>query len=325
MATQTIETLVNGGQASAAPPLGPALGPLGVNIGEVVAEINKKTAEFKGMQVPVKVEVDSDTKEFTISVGTPPASALIKKETGVEKGAGNPLADKVADLKIEQVIKIAKMKWDNLLGKNNFSKVKEIIGTCDSMGIMVEGYKLGSITKTRSKDLTYAALLTLIIAIPLTIFTIVYLPYMMDVTALPDAIKYPLFGPARDYLRFSYEDQILFGQLPTSSYYQSIIIGTIITLAIYIIRRLWPRFFLNPVGLLYGTVVWVGFGGHLMLPMIIAYVAKYVMVRFGGADFYDRKGLPLVTGILSGAGILVMVITIGVMLRAIGIIGPPFI
>lgn len=139
MASQTVETLINGGKASAAPPLGPALGPLGVNIGQVVAEINKKTAEFQGMQVPVKVTVDSDTKEFEISVGTPPASALIKKEAGIQKAAGNPLVDKVADLKIEQIIKIAKMKWDDLLGKDNFSKVKEIIGTCDSMGVMVEG------------------------------------------------------------------------------------------------------------------------------------------------------------------------------------------
>lgn len=139
MATQAIETLVNGGEATAAPPLGPALGPLGVNIGQVVGEINKKTASFKGMQVPIKISIDTDTKEFTISVGTPPASALIKKEAGIEKGSGNPLMDKVADLRIENIIKIAKMKEDNLLGKTLKEKVKEIVGTCNSMGVMVEG------------------------------------------------------------------------------------------------------------------------------------------------------------------------------------------
>ena len=138
MADQVIECLIEGGKATAAPPLGPALGPAGVNIGQVVAEINKKTSDFKGMKVPVKVTVKSD-KSFTITVGTPPVSALVKKEAGVEKGAGNPLADKVADLKIEQIIKIAKMKEDALLGKNMISKVKEILGSCDSMGIMVEG------------------------------------------------------------------------------------------------------------------------------------------------------------------------------------------
>jgi large subunit ribosomal protein L11 len=139
MGKQTVESLVNGGQATAAPPLGPALGPLGVNIGQVVAEINKKTADFKGMQVPVKIIADTVTKEFQIEVGTPPASALIKKEAGIEKGSGNPLRDKIADVKIEQVIKVAKMKADNLLGKDNFARVKEICGTCNSMGIMVEG------------------------------------------------------------------------------------------------------------------------------------------------------------------------------------------
>ncbi len=139
MAKETVESLVEGGKATAAPPLGPALGPKGVNIGEVVAEINKKTEAFKGMQVPVKVIIDSDTKEFEIKVGTPPASALIKKEAGVEKGSGNPKEEKVADLLIEQIIKIAKMKEGNLLGADLKARVKEIIGTCNSMGILVEG------------------------------------------------------------------------------------------------------------------------------------------------------------------------------------------
>jgi len=138
MAKQTVESLIEGGKASAAPPLGPALGPLGVNIGQVISEINKKTADFKGMKVPVKVIVDDD-KSFTIEVGTPPASALIKHEAGIEKGSGNPLSDKVADIKIEQAIKVAKMKGDSLLGRDMFARVKEVIGTCNSMGILVEG------------------------------------------------------------------------------------------------------------------------------------------------------------------------------------------
>ena len=139
MATQKVEALVEGGKATAAPPLGPALGPTGVNIGQVVADINKKTAAFKGMQVPIKVIVDISNKTYEISVGTPPASALIKKEANVEKGSGNPLQDKIADLKIEQIIKVAKMKEDSLMGKTMKDRVKEIIGTCVSMGIMVEG------------------------------------------------------------------------------------------------------------------------------------------------------------------------------------------
>ena len=139
MAKQAVEALVDGGKASAAPPLGPALGPLGVNIGQIVSEINKKTEAFKGMQVPIKVIVDSSTKEFSIEVGTPPASALIKKEAGLEKGAANPLQEKLADLLIEQIIKIAKMKEDDLGGKTLKQKVKEVLGSCNSMGILVEG------------------------------------------------------------------------------------------------------------------------------------------------------------------------------------------
>ncbi len=139
MPIQTVEALIEGGKATAAPPLGPQLGPLGVNIGLIVSEINKKTSAFKGMQVPVKVSVDSSTKNFEISVGTPPASQLVIKETGIEKGSGNPLKEKVADLRIEQLIKIAKMKETSLTGRSLKERVKEIAGTCNSMGIMIEG------------------------------------------------------------------------------------------------------------------------------------------------------------------------------------------
>lgn len=139
MATETVEVLVEGGKATAAPPLGPALGPMGVNIGQVVAKINEKTKVFSGMKVPVSVIINKDTKEFDITIGTPPASQLLKKEAGIQKGSGNPLSDKVADVLIEQIIKIAKMKEGNLLGNDLKAKVKEIIGTCNSMGILVEG------------------------------------------------------------------------------------------------------------------------------------------------------------------------------------------
>jgi large subunit ribosomal protein L11 len=139
MAKQVVDALVNGGQATAAPPLGPALGPLGLNIGQVVAEINKKTASFKGMQVPIKVIADTTAKTFEVTVGTPPASALLLKEAGIEKGSGKPHVEKVADIMIEQVIRVAKMKEDNLLGRSLKEKIKEVIGTANSLGILVEG------------------------------------------------------------------------------------------------------------------------------------------------------------------------------------------
>lgn len=139
MVKETVDVLIEGGKATAAPPLGPALGPMGVNIGQVISEINKKTGDFKGMRVPVKVIIDKDTKEFDIKVGTPPTSELIKKEAGIETASANPKMDLVADLKIEQIIKVSKMKKDSLLSTNNTTRVLEILGTCQSMGIMVEG------------------------------------------------------------------------------------------------------------------------------------------------------------------------------------------
>jgi large subunit ribosomal protein L11 len=139
MGEQRVESLIEGGQATAAPPLGPALGPLGVNIGEVVEAINEKTESFDGMQVPIAVVVDTDTKEYEIEVGTPPAAALIMKEAKLDKGSGRPAEEHVANIKIEQAIKIADMKKTDLLGKDNKGRVKEIVGTCNSMGVMVEG------------------------------------------------------------------------------------------------------------------------------------------------------------------------------------------
>jgi large subunit ribosomal protein L11 len=147
MAKETVDVLISGGKATAAPPLGPALGPKGVNIGKVIAEINKKTASFAGMQVPVKVIIDTDTKEFSIKIGTPPAAELIKKEAGIAKASGSPKKDLVADLKIEQLIKIAGMKEDALLGNDAKARVKEIAGTCRSMGIMVEEMRVEDFIK----------------------------------------------------------------------------------------------------------------------------------------------------------------------------------
>ena len=141
MAKQTIDVLIEGGKATAAPPLGPALGPLKVNIGQVVSTINDKTKDFKGMQVPVKVTVDEDTKEFEITIGTPPASGLIKKELGIKSAAGNPLTDVVGDLSLDQLKKIANMKADALLGKNLKMKAHEIAGTCNAMGVTIDGLK----------------------------------------------------------------------------------------------------------------------------------------------------------------------------------------
>jgi large subunit ribosomal protein L11 len=139
MAKETIEILIDGGKATPGPPLGPAIGPLGINMMQVVEQINQKTADFDGMKVPVKIIVDVGTKEFEVTVGTPPTTALIKDELNIEKGSQDPGLDKVADLSVEQALKIARMKFDALLSNDYKNAAKEVIGTCVSMGITVEG------------------------------------------------------------------------------------------------------------------------------------------------------------------------------------------
>lgn len=136
---EKVDALVDGGKASAGPPLGPALGPLGVNIMQVINAINDKTKVFEGMKVPVTVVVDSTTKKFDILVGTPPASALILKQLNIEKGSGTPNTNKVGNISIEQAVLVAKQKESSLLGKDLKMRVKEIMGTCVSMGVTVDG------------------------------------------------------------------------------------------------------------------------------------------------------------------------------------------
>jgi len=134
-----VELLVGGGRATAGPPLGPALGPLGVNILAIVNKINELTKDYAGMKVPVKVAVDPETKEFEVSVGTPTTSALIVRELKVEKGSGTPSTQKAGNLTMEQVIRIAKLKRLQILAKNLKAAIKEILGSCVSIGATVEG------------------------------------------------------------------------------------------------------------------------------------------------------------------------------------------
>jgi large subunit ribosomal protein L11 len=136
---KVVEALVAGGQATAGPPLGPALGPLGVNVLAIVNKINEVTKDYSGMKVPVKVTVDPETKQFEVTVGTPTASALIVSELKIQKGSGSPKAQKVGDLNMEQVVKIARMKSAELLAPNLKMAVKEILGSCVSMGVTIEG------------------------------------------------------------------------------------------------------------------------------------------------------------------------------------------
>ncbi len=136
---QKISALVTGGQATAGPPLGPALGPMGINITEVITQINEKTKDFDGMKVPVTVSVDPDTKKWDIEVGIPSAAALVLKEAGIQKGSGTSGTDWVGDIGIDAILKVAKTKLDLSYASSIKSVAKEIIGTCLCLGIKIEG------------------------------------------------------------------------------------------------------------------------------------------------------------------------------------------
>ena len=143
---ETLDVLVDGGKATAGPPLGPALGPMGMNIMEIVKAINERTASFEGMKVPVKLVIDTKAKTYTIEIGTPPTSALILKEIGGEKGSGEAGKLRVGNLTIAQAVKIANMKAEVMLAKDLKGRVLEVVGTSLSMGVTVDGKNPNDIT-----------------------------------------------------------------------------------------------------------------------------------------------------------------------------------
>ena len=138
MGTEKLELLVEGGKAAADQNTAQKLGPLGI-LQNVIKAVNDKTASFAGMKVPVKVSIDTTTKEFTIDIGTPPIAELIKKELNVQKGSGTPDKQKIGNLSIESIIKIAKMKRDSMHANSLKSAVKSTTGSANSLGVLVEG------------------------------------------------------------------------------------------------------------------------------------------------------------------------------------------
>ena len=145
-----ISVIVEAGKATAAAPLGPALGPLGLNIGKVVAEINEKTKQFIGLKIPIKISVDSQ-KNFEIKVGSPSTSELIKKEIGIKKADAKLKEENTISVSMQQLINVAKMKQEQLSSYTLKNSVKELIGTCVSMGLKVEGKEPKEILKKIDK------------------------------------------------------------------------------------------------------------------------------------------------------------------------------
>ena len=149
----TISGLVEGGKATSGPPFGPALGPLGVNVAKIIEDINKQTGAYAGIKVPVKIMVDPSTKAYRVEIGSPPSSALILKELGIQKGAKTK-EDAVGNVTIEQLKNVAMAKEKVLYGKSLRERVMQLAGTCKSMNITVEGMPAReAIAKIKSGEL----------------------------------------------------------------------------------------------------------------------------------------------------------------------------
>lgn len=133
-----IKLIVEGGAMKPGPAVAQQLGPLGINLGKVISDVNTATAGFKGVKVPVEIDANAKTKQFTIKVFSPPVAELIKKELGLDKGSGTPHETKVGNLAIEQVISIAQTKLPNMLARDLKAAVKLVVGSCVSLGVLIE-------------------------------------------------------------------------------------------------------------------------------------------------------------------------------------------
>ncbi len=133
-----IKLQIPGGQATPAPPVGPALGQHGVNIGQFVTQFNEKTKDLQGTITPVEISVYKD-KSFTFIIKSPPAAVLLKKAAGIAKGSPAPNRDKIGKVTKYQIEEIAKVKLPDLNAKNLDLAGKIIEGTARSMGLKVEG------------------------------------------------------------------------------------------------------------------------------------------------------------------------------------------
>ncbi len=139
--------MVEGGKMSPGPAVAQQLGPMGVNMGKVISDVNVATQEFVGVTLPVHLTINPETKEVSIKVLSPPTSELIKKELGIAKASGARLKQRVGNLAIEQVVAIAKSKHNSMLSNDFMSTLKSVIGTCQSLGVMVENKEVREVLK----------------------------------------------------------------------------------------------------------------------------------------------------------------------------------
>jgi len=132
-----VKVQIQAGKATAAPPVGTALGPHGINMGQFIKEYNERTASLAGTVVPAVVTVFED-RSYTFVTKSPPAADLIRREAGVEKGSGKPNKEKVGSISRDKIEEIAKLKLQDLNTTNLESAIKTIEGTARNMGLTIE-------------------------------------------------------------------------------------------------------------------------------------------------------------------------------------------
>jgi large subunit ribosomal protein L11 len=139
MPTRTIKVVVEGGNVKPGPPLAPTLSQLGLNVNEVIKKINDVTSNYKGMSVPVFIEIDASTKKYEIKVGVPTTTALLLKKAGVNEPSGDPEHKKIGNVSIEDIIDVAILKKPSLTAKTLKAAIKTILGSAKSIGLTVDG------------------------------------------------------------------------------------------------------------------------------------------------------------------------------------------
>lgn len=125
--------------ASGGPPIGPAVGPTGINIKDVVDTVNEKTMLFKGLTVPVRIVCDPETKQFEIFIETPSTASLLLKEIGLQKGSPSCSDNKIGDMKLDQIMNVVEAKKEIFLNRTYKGAIKSVLGTALSIGVTVEG------------------------------------------------------------------------------------------------------------------------------------------------------------------------------------------
>lgn len=139
-----IKLITQAGSMKPNPALAQKMGPLGMNMGKIIGDVNKATQGQPGMKLPVTLDINTKTKEVKVIVGQPSTSELLKKEFGIAKGSGQPQKFKTANVAIESIIKVAMEK--QALEKTLKSAVKTVVGSCRSLGILVESKEPAELT-----------------------------------------------------------------------------------------------------------------------------------------------------------------------------------